>query len=63
MAKSQFEREDLLPKQAAALIGMSLGWFYEKLREGNGPKFRRRGRLILIKKSDLEEWDSQPVIP
>ena len=63
MPTPQVEREDLLPKQAAAIIGMSLGWLYQKIREGNGPKYRKRGRLILIRRADLEEWDSQEVIP
>jgi len=63
MTTSRVERDDLLPKQAAAEIGMSLGWLYQKLREGNGPRHRRRGRLILITRADLAEWDSQEVIP
>lgn len=54
--------DDLLPKQAAAEIGMSVQWLYQKIKEGKGPRSRRRGRLILIKRADLREWDAQAVI-
>ncbi len=56
-------RNDLLPKEAAAEIGMSVQWLYQKIKEGRGPPHRRRGRLILIKREDLKAWDAQPVIP
>lgn len=56
------ERKDLLPKQAAAEIGMSIQWLYKRLREGKGPPYRKRGRLILIRREDLLEWDKRPVI-
>ena len=55
--------DDLLPKQAAAEIGMSVQWLYKRIKEGSGPPHRRRGRIILISKDALKIWDSQPVIP
>lgn len=51
--------DDLTPKQASAIIGMSTAWLYEKIREGNGPAHKRRGYRIRISKESLLEWDKQ----
>ncbi len=56
------DRKELLPKQAAAEIGMSIQWLYRMIKLGKGPPHKRRGRLILINKDDLEIWNEQAEI-
>jgi predicted DNA-binding transcriptional regulator AlpA len=51
------DREHLSTKEAAAIIGVSEWWLYQRRSEiGTGPDFFRVGRNILYRKNDVERW-------
>ena len=50
-------------KQAAGEIGMSVQWLYLKIKDGNGPPYKKRGRKILMLQADVLEWDENRNIP
>ena len=57
------ERELLTAKEAAALIGVSVQWLYQRLKTNGGPPCKRRGRKIIISREALQKWDEQEFVP
>ncbi len=54
----------LTVQQAANHIGMCRDFVRTRIAQGVGPKHIVKGKkIVLIALADLEEWDSQPVIP
>lgn len=51
----------MTPKEVAAFLGMSSRWIYRRIQLGGGPPFRRRGRIILYLRTDVELWDRQQI--
>ena len=54
---------NLTLKQAAVRVGMSIEWFYLIMKQGDGPKHKRRGRLYIFDKDEFDEWASQDRLP
>lgn len=52
----------LTPKQAAPLAGMSIWQLYTRLKRGEGPPTKRRGRFIYFPRQQFIDWAAQDVI-
>ena len=48
--------ELLSPKYCYVEANLSPSTFYDKLRDGSGPKHMKIGRLVRIRRSDWEAW-------
>jgi hypothetical protein len=46
----------LTPKEAAAVLKVSLSWLAKARMRGDGPPYTRIGRSIRYRQEDLVEW-------
>ena len=49
-------RDKFRPLQAAAYLGVSVGWLNVRRTYGGGPKFAKFGRAVVYSKTDLDAW-------